>query len=514
MTGIDYDLCVIGGGINGTGIARDAAGRGLKVLLLEAEDLGGATSSASTKLIHGGLRYLEYYEFKLVRESLKERELLLSLAPHLIWPMDFILPHTPTQRPAWMIRAGLFLYDHLAKREKLPGSSSLSLRNDARGFPIKDKYRKGFSYADCWADDSRLVALNAMSAVQKGATILTRHKCVKLDHQKDCWGIEYQAQSGKKEKHNVRASMVINAAGPWVRKILDGSELCDEGEPVPEVRLVKGSHIIVKRQYKGEQAYLLQQPDNRITFAIPYEEDYTLIGTTEAEFEGDPREAMISDAEMAYLIEAHNRFFKEPLSKDDVMWTYSGVRPLYDEPHDSDDEEEESATSATRDYRLHMHLEYAAPLISVFGGKLTTYRKLSEQVVDKILHLGNRNAAPWTGTEALPGGDILDGDFDAFLAAQGQRYKWLPKGMLYRYARSYGTSMDVFLRDARGLKDMGEDFGEHVYEAEIVYLLRYEFVQTAEDIFWRRSKLGLHVSDDVVDKVAAYIKTYRKSKKS
>ena len=513
MSGIDYDLCVIGGGINGAGIARDAAGRGLKVLLLEAGDLGGATSSASTKLIHGGLRYLEYYEFQLVRESLKERELLLSLAPHIIWPMDFILPHTPSQRPVWMIRVGLFLYDHLAKREKLSGSSGVSLRRDARGFPILDQYRIGFSYSDCWADDSRLVALNAMSAVQKGAAILTRHKCTKLTHQDDCWLIDYQAQTGRREKSNVRASMVINAAGPWVRNVLDGSKLCDKGEPVPEVRLVKGSHIIVKRQYKGEQAYILQQPDNRITFAIPYEKEYTLIGTTEAEFEDDPREAMISDEETAYLIEAHNRFFKESISKKDVMWAYSGVRPLYDEPRDAD-KEGVSATSATRDYRLHMHLEYAAPLISVFGGKLTTYRKLAEQAVDKILHLGNRNAAPWTGGEALPGGDILDGDYDAFLAAQGQRYKWLPRALLRRYTRSYGTCMDIFLRDANSLKDLGEDFGAHVYEAEIVYLLRYEMAQEAEDIFWRRSKLGLHVEDDVMDKVGAYIKRYKKGKKS
>jgi len=509
MTGIDYDLCVIGGGINGAGIARDAAGRGLKVLLLEAGDLGGATSSASTKLIHGGLRYLEYYEFKLVRESLKERELLLSLAPHVIWPMEFILPHTPEQRPAWMIRAGLFLYDHLAKREKLNGSGSLSLLDDVRGDVIRDDYKRAFSYADCWADDSRLVALNAMSAAQKGATILTRHKCIKLKHDDDCWIVDYKENSSKAQVETIKASMVINAAGPWVRELLDGSKISQDEIRLPNIRLVKGSHIIVKRQYEGEQAYILQQPDNRITFAIPYEGEYTLIGTTEEEFEGDPKDAMISNEEMAYLVEAYNLFFDKPISQDDVIWTYSGVRPLYDEG-------EADATSATRDYKLHMHLGYSAPLISVFGGKLTTYRKLAEAAVDKILYLGGRNAAPWTALknpgDELPGGDIPDADFDAFLVQQGQRYKWLPKALLYRYARSYGTCMDVFMQGARGLKDLGEDFGSHVYEAEILYLLRYEYAKTAEDVLWRRSKLGLHVADGVVKKVDSYIKQYWKDR--
>jgi glycerol-3-phosphate dehydrogenase len=511
MSGIDYDLCVIGGGINGAGIARDAAGRGLKVLLLEAEDLGGATSSASTKLIHGGLRYLEYFEFKLVRESLKERELLLSLAPHVIWPMKFVLPHTPEQRPAWMVRIGLFLYDHLAKRERLSGSSGVNLTNDTLGASLKNIYGRGFSYADCWADDSRVVVLNAMSAAQKGATVLTRHRCVKLQHDQDCWHVSYQGKDKRKSAETVKASMVVNAAGPWVQKLLDDSGLAKDESGLPKVRLVKGSHIIVKRQYKGDHAYILQQPDRRITFAIPYEKDYTLIGTTEENYDGDPREAMISDGEMSYLVEAYNRFFEKPISKRDVMWTYSGVRPLYDDGG-------EDATSATRDYKLHMHLGYVAPMISVFGGKLTTYRKLAEAAVNKILHLGDRNAAPWTGGDdvrhVLPGGDIPDGDFDVFLAVQGQRYKWLPKALLYRYCRSYGTCMDVFLRDAQKLQDLGKGFSGGFYEAELLYLLRYEYAQTAEDVLWRRSKLGLHVSDDVAPKIEAYIKTYMKDKKT
>lgn len=510
MTGVDYDLCVIGGGINGVGIARDAAGRGLKVLLLEADDLGAATSSASTKLIHGGLRYLEYYEFKLVRESLIERELLLSQAPHIIWPMEFVLPHTPEQRPAWMIRAGLFLYDHLAKREKLNKSSGLKLVNDPNGKPIKNQYKHGFSYFDCWADDSRLVVLNAMSAAQKGATILTRHKCTHLKHDNDRWLVTYEAQNSKKGSETIKASMVINAAGPWVRKILDESQISIGETKLPNVRQVKGSHIIVDRQYEGSQAYLLQQPDRRIVFAIPYEHKYTLIGTTEESYEGDPKEAMISKEETSYLIDAYNRFFEKPISSKDVRWTYSGVRPLYDQG-------DEDMTSATRDYKLHMHLGYAAPMISVFGGKLTTYRKLAEAAVDKILHLGNRNAVAWTSNRdvkgVLPGGDIPCADFDAFLAAQGQRYKWLPKALLYRYCRSYGTSMDVFLQGANATKDLGEDFGFHIYEAEILYLLRYEYAKTSEDILWRRSKLGLHVSDDTAQKIEVYVQNYMKDKK-
>lgn len=505
MTSIDYDLCVIGGGINGAGIARDAAGRGLKVLLLEAEDIGGATSSSSTKLIHGGLRYLEYYEFKLVRESLKERETLLSIAPHVIWPMEFVLPHTPSQRPAWMIKAGLFLYDHLAKRRTLQGSSSVNFVSDKRGEPILRDYTKGFSYADCWADDSRLVALNVMDAAQKGATILTRTKCVGLVCDNDQWVVRYQ-DNYTSEESVIQASMVINAAGPWVRQLIDQSGIDAQDKSVPNIRLVKGSHIIVNRQYEGEHAYLLQQPDNRIIFAIPYEHNYTLIGTTEEEYAGDPRDASISSEETEYLVDAYNLFFEKAISKDDVLWTYSGVRPLFD------DGDEDSATKATRDYRLHVHSDYAAPMVSVFGGKLTTYRKLAEQAVHKVLHLNGRHSDAWTSTKALPGGDIADGDFDAFLLAQGQRYKWLPKGLLHRYARSYGTRMDVFLQGARSLKDLGDELGAHLYEAEVLYLLRYEFAKTAEDVLWRRSKLGLHVADNVHDKVERFIKGYQKDR--
>ena len=500
MTDIDYDLCVIGGGINGAGIARDAAGRGLSVLLLEAEDLAGGTSSASTKLIHGGLRYLEFFEFKLVREALKEREVLLSLAPHLVRPMEFILPHTPQQRPAWMVRIGLFLYDHLARRDRLKGSKAVSLS----GLGFKAAYEKGFRYSDCWADDSRLVALNAMDAARKGAKILTRTTCTKLLPQSDHWEVCLRGASDQKDR-TVTASMVINAAGPWVSKVLEGSGL--SGRHVPHVRLVKGSHIITRRLYDGEQAYILQQPDGRIVFVIPYEGEFTLIGTTEEDYAGDPRAAMISEEEVAYLVEAYNRFFEKGIKRDDVMWSYSGVRPLYDE---GDADARVSARSVTRNFKFHVHDESKAPMISVFGGKLTTYRILAEQVMDKILHLDSRYAPPWTADKPLPGGELHAPDFDAFLQRQAQQYPWLDEGVLRRYARNYGSRMDVFLEDAKRIEDLGRHFGDGVYEAEIVYLLRAEFAQTAEDILFRRSKLGLHVADETAATIVAFLKDYQK----
>ena len=502
MNKTDYDLCVIGGGVNGAGIARDAAGRGLSVLLLEAKDLACATSSASTKLIHGGLRYLEFFEFRLVRDSLKERERLMGIAPHLIYPMDFVLPHAPEQRPFWMIRLGLFLYDHLTRRARLKGSRGVNLWASALGVPLDDRYAKGFCYADCWADDSRLVVLNAVDAAEKGAEILTRTQCTKIIPHRDHWSIEFKAQ-GKKKSEVVTASMVVNAAGPWVRKVLEDSGLESPVKPVPKVRLVKGSHIIIPRAYDGEQAYILQQKDQRIVFVIPYEGKYTLVGTTEESFEGDLYDPRISDEEMQYLCDAYSTHFKDDVTPDDVIWTYSGVRPLFD------DGEEDSRT-VTRDFVLHEHLESRAPMISIFGGKLTTYRILAEQVVQRLLHLDHRYTNPWTGTKTLPGGDIPDGDFNRFLDVQAQVYAWLPEDLLLRYARNYGTRMDRFLEGATSVKDLGEHYGDDVYEAEIVYLVRYEWAREAEDILWRRSKLGVHVSDDTV---AALEKALPKLKK-
>lgn len=498
MQGSEFDLCVIGGGINGAGIARDAAGRGLSVLLLEAGDLASATSSASTKLIHGGLRYLEYYEFRLVRESLKEREVLLGLAPHIIRPLDFVLPHDVTLRPYWLIRAGLFLYDYMVRRRKLHGSRGVDFEHHSFGVPLKENFKRGFCYSDCWVEDSRLVVLNAMSAAAKGADIRTRTACVKLVPVDDHWNVTLRdLKTG--ESQEVRAGMVVNAAGPWVRGVIEQSGL--DAPDVPKIRLVKGSHIIVKRQHEGPQAYILQQPDKRIVFVIPYENDYTLIGTTEEEFTGDPVSPKISGTEIHYLCDAYNRNFKKKISASDVIWTYSGVRPLFDDGGDS-------ATKVTRDYRLYHHLQHSAPMISVFGGKLTTYRVLSEQVVNRLLRLSSRAGKPWTAHQPLPGGNIPDMNFGAFLDKKSQQYPWLPTDLLCRYARAYGTRMDVFLEGAHGMNDLGQHYGDNIYEAEVVYLVRAEFARTAEDILWRRSKLGLHVSDKTakaLEKVLAAI---------
>ena len=488
MQACDYDLCVIGGGINGAGIARDAAGRGLRVALLEAGDLACATSSASTKLIHGGLRYLEYYDFKLVRDSLKEREVLLRQAPHIIRPMGFVLPHDAGQRPSWMIRAGLFLYDHLASRKTLHKSYGVDLKTHDFGAPLQDQFKKGFCYADCWAEDARLVILNAMDAAAKGAAILPRISCVGVKPGKNVWRVHTRHTLTGEEKE-ITAAMVVNAAGPWVRRILEDSNLAAQN--VPQIRLVKGSHIIILRAHDGEQAYILQQPDKRIVFVIPYENDFTLIGTTEEAFDGDPMAAEISGDETAYLCRAFNAAFSQQITPDDVVNTYSGVRPLLDDKH-------EDATAVTRDYCLHMHKELSAPLLSVFGGKLTTYRVLAEQAVNKMLRRAGREGKSWTKNAPLPGGDIKDAHFPAFLAQQIQRYPKLLPELITRYAKAYGTRMAHILKDAQSTGDLGAHFGDHIYEAEIDYLLRHEWAVTAEDILWRRSKLGLHVSRETV----------------
>lgn len=490
----EYDLCIIGGGINGTGIARDAAGRGLSVLLVEAEDLAGGTSSMSTKLIHGGLRYLEYGQIRLVREALKERETLLGLAPHLIRPMEFVLPHDPQTRPYWMIRAGLFLYDHLARRKKISRSRSLDLSLAEAGWPLEahESEKKGFAYFDCWADDARLVVLNALDAAARGATILTRTACTRITPQEDRYEIDLRMPDG--HTMPISANAVINAAGPWVQNVLENAGLPASDDPDrPKIRLVKGSHLIVKKIYDGPQAYILQQPDKRIVFAIPYEKDYTLIGTTEEDYSGDPREARISEEETAYLIKAANTAFTHKIDKQDALWSYSGVRPLFDDG-------DASATSASRDYRLYEH-KHPRPMISVFGGKLTTYRVLAERAVTRILGMQGREIAPWTAGSPLPGGRIPDGDMDAFIWQKEKDYPFLPPDLLERYAYAYGTRMDLFLEGAARLSDLGTHFGDHVYEAEILYLLRCEWAQTAEDILWRRSKLGLHVTDQTAQRI-------------
>lgn len=504
----DYDILIIGGGVNGAGIARDAAGRGMSVLLVEAQDLASATSSASTKLIHGGLRYLEYFEFRLVREALMEREVLLGMAPHIIWPLDFVLPYFPSLRPAWMIRLGLYLYDHLGGLKTLKHSTALNLATDRFGAPLQDRYKKGFSYADCWVQDSRLVVLNAVDAEELGAHISTRTACTGLRMVDGHWEAELR-DVDTNEVLTRTAGMVVNAAGPWVHSVLEGNSLT--APKTPQIRLVKGSHIIVKKVFEGDQAYILQQPDRRIVFAIPYEGNFTLIGTTDVDYTGDPAKPEISDAEKQYLCDAVNRYFKTGVDMTQIVHTYSGVRPLMDDGRGK-------ASEVTRDYHLELELSFGAPLLSVFGGKITTYRRLAEEAINRLVPYwtrANENPAsqmPWSDTVPLPGGDILDRDYDAFLKEQIDRYFWLPEKTVRRYARAYGTRMDRMLQGAENLNSLGRHFGDDVYQVEIDYMMRKEWAKTVDDILWRRSKLGLHISDSTKAQLKDYVSRWGKER--
>ena len=487
-----YDLLIVGGGINGVGIARDAAGRGLSVLLCEQDDLAGHTSSASTKLIHGGLRYLENYEFGLVRKSLQEREVLLRAAPHIIRPLSFVMPHNPGLRPAWLIRAGLFLYDHLGKRELLPGSHGVNLRTHAAGQPLKPEFEMGFMYADAWVEDARLVVLNALDAAERGARILPRTRCVSARRHADLWEMTLRPAGGDSAQV-VRGRVLINAAGPWVMNVLRESLGMQSRR---HLRLAKGSHIVVRRLFEHDHAYILQNPDKRILFAIPFERDFTLIGTTDVEYEGDPSNASITGAEVAYLCEMANRYFSHAISPADVVWSYSGVRPLL-----ADDAANLSAV--TRDYVLECDAtSERAPLLSVFGGKITTYRRLAEDALDLIAQSLPELKSAWTAGAPLPGGDIPNADFGGFLADFRRSVPWLPEALARRYARAYGTRVDRLLAGARSLTQLGEDYGGGLYEAEIDYLISQEWAQTAEDILWRRSKLGLHVGAETARRLA------------
>lgn len=488
-----YDVVIIGGGINGAGIARDAAGRGLSVLLVEQGDLAQGTSSASTKLIHGGLRYLEHYDFKLVAEALAERERLLKSAPHIIWPLDFIIPHEPHLRPRWLIRLGLCLYDWLGGwRQKLPASKGLNLKTHPAGEPLKDSYTHGFSYADCWVDDARLVALCALDAHEKGAHIRTRTRCTGLTPHAGYWDV----QLNDKDSETVQARMVVNAAGPYVRKLLDANGLAQEG--TLNMRYSKGSHILVPKIYEGDQAYLLQQPDGRIVFAIPYEDEFTLIGTTDVDYQGDPLAAQIDDDEVAYLCAAATRSFKLTVKPAHVVFTYSGVRGLLDSGDDN-------LAEVTRDYELDLEESFGAPILNIFGGKITTFRKLSQQATTLIAKRLKSKKGAWTKKAALPGGDMPRADFDAFLAAHIKRYPWINIALLQRWARLYGTRLTHIIKDAHTVADFGLHFGENIYEAEITYLMEAEWARTAEDILWRRTKLGLHLSDETKAAIEDYI---------
>ena len=493
---INVDLLIIGGGVNGAGIARDAAGRGLAVMLCEQGDLAGATSSASSKLVHGGLRYLEYYQFRFVREALLERERLLGIAPHIVWPASFILPHDKGLRPALVIEAGLFLYDWLARRNRLGRSRRLDLRTAKEGAPLKDHLTTGFAYSDCRVDDARLVVLNAVDAREHGASIRPRTRCVSAKREQGMWRatlLDLRAAATT----IVTARALVNAAGPWAAEVFNSVIGHEAGKTL---RLVKGSHIVVRRLYEGDQSYVLQNEDRRIIFVMPYEMDYSLIGTTEIPFEEDPSKAMISAEEISYLCAAVSRYFREPLDPRDVAESFSGVRPLYDDGATN-------ASAATRDYVLDLDApDGSAPLLSVFGGKITSYRRLAEDAIERLAaQLKPPRAERWTATARLPGGDMEDGDFDRFLRTLRSKYPWLDVATVARLARAYGTRVEMILGNARGACDLGVDFGAGLFQAEIDYLIDQEFALTAEDILWRRSKRGLHLSPVERARVSAYV---------
>ncbi len=493
----ETDVLVIGGGINGAGIARDLAGRGLAVTLVEKDDLASATSSASTKLIHGGLRYLEHREFRLVREALREREVLLRSASHIIWPLTFVLPHHKKLRPWWMIRLGLFIYDTLGGRRLLEKSRARWLPGTALGQPLKATFKRGFTYADCWVEDTRLVILAALDAAEKGAKILTRTECLSLDKQakEDIWVATLQDHIDG-EKTKIQARMVVNASGPWVAKTL---ELAGKEIGCHKVRWVKGSHIIVPRLYRGDHAYILQNNDKRIVFVIPYEKKFSLIGTTDMEYKGDIDEVRIEMEEVEYLCAAVNDYFRQQIGPDDVEWTYSGVRPLVDDGTTE-------AAALTRDYIIDLDEYKGLPVLSVYGGKITTFRKLAEQVGDRVVAALGQGGKAWTETAPLPGGETSAGNFETFLKTLKREYNWLPESLASRLARAYGARAREMLRGFKRVADMGEYFGDNIYECEIRYLINVEWAMSLDDILWRRSKLGLHASDETVKKLKRFLK--------
>jgi len=504
------DVLVVGGGINGAGIARDLAGRGWQVLLVEQDDLAAHTSSASTKLIHGGLRYLEYNEFSLVRKALQEREVLLKSAPHIMWPLRFVLPHDPTMRPAWLIRIGLFLYDHLARREVLPGSHGVNLRTDAVGAPLRERYTQGFIYSDGWVDDARLVMLNAIDARDRGATVLTRTRCTGA--RRDAQGWTATLVDAQAREHTVRARALVNAAGPWAERFLRdvARPAGSEALATKSLRLVKGSHIVVPRCFEHDHAYIFQNPDKRIIFAIPYEHDFTLIGTTDQELHGDPRGAAIGQDEVAYLCEQASRYFTKPITPADVVWTYAGVRPLLDDASGD-------PSAVTRDYLLETQADGGAPLLTVWGGKITTFRKLAEDAATEVGRLLGDARQPWTAPASLPGGDLRewigtpqrpDTDFERFVTLLRTRHGWLPADVARRLARAYGARVARVLKQAQQLSDLGAQVAPGLYEAELHYLQREEWALTADDVLWRRSKLGLHLTEAQRAAVADWMETH------
>ena len=481
-----FDTCIVGGGINGAGIARDLAGRGARVLLCEKDDLAAHTSSSSTKLIHGGLRYLEYREFSLVRKALAEREVLLKSAPHIMWPMRFVMPHDPSMRAVWLIRIGLFLYDHLARREVLPASRTVDLRTHPAGKPLKAAFTKGFIYSDGWVDDARLVVLNAIDAAARGATVLTRTRCIDAQRSPTHWRVRLATASGGERE--IHARSLVNAAGPWAAQFL--GEQAHQADH-RALRLVKGSHIVVPKLFDHDHAYIFQNPDKRIIFAIPYETDFTLIGTTDVEQLGPIGEARIDAAETTYLCEQASRYFERPVLPSHVVWSYSGVRPLLED-------EAGDPSAVTRDYSLDLD-STQAPLLTVWGGKITTFRKLAEEAADLLGSTVPATRGAWTHSALLPGGDLSawigapdrpDTDFARFVQAVAARHPLLPAPLLHRLARAYGSRIDMLLA-----QPLGAEVAPGLHEAELAYLREHEWARSADDVLWRRSKLGLHMTE-------------------
>ena len=485
------DVLVVGGGVNGTGIALDAAGRGLSVVLCEKGDLAGATSSSSSKLIHGGLRYLEHYEFRLVKEALAEREVLLAKAPHIMWPLRFRLPHQKHLRPAWMIRIGLFLYDSLAKRNVLPRSKKINVSSNS---PLVSDINTCFEYSDGWVDDARLVLLNALAAQDQGAQIHTRTECVSAIKQGALWLVTLKDITGK--TFTVKTRALVNAAGPWAVSFID--RLADIHNP-NAMRMVKGSHFIVPKLYDTDEAYILQNKDGRIVFVIPYENDFSLVGTTDEDYKGDPSQAAISEAETDYLVDVVNTYFKTKISKDDIVHSYSGVRPLLEE-------ENASAQELTRDYKVELTGSASTPiLLNIFGGKITTYRKLAEHAVDKLTTLFPKAGKAWTKDVPLPGGAFSDKE--TLFNELKQKFPWLSNALCTRYVRQYGMLCLKFLEGKTSIADMGENFGYELYQAEVDYQMEHEWAMTLEDVIWRRTKCGLRLSKEQQQHLAQYIQT-------
>ena len=516
-----HDLFIIGGGINGCGIARDAAGRGLSVVLAEQGDLASATSSASTKLFHGGLRYLEYFEFRLVREALIERETLFQAMPHISWLMRFVLPYhasmrfegaTPTsrllnivmpwmkgRRPAWLIRLGLFLYDHLGGRKILPPTQVVDLTTAVEGEPLHSKFETAYEYSDCWVEDARLVALNARDAVNRGARVLTRTKVIAADRLEDHWVVTLEdVETG--EHRTERARMLINAAGPWVGNVIANTLRLNSRDGV---RLVRGSHIVTKRLYDHDKCYFFQGTDGRIIFAIPYETDFTLIGTTDAEHHDVSEKPRCTEEERDYLIRFANGYFKRQLTADDVVWTYSGVRPLYDDGSSS-------ATAATRDYTLKVDDTGGAPILNIFGGKITTYRRLAEAAMAKVKGYVPDLKPDWTAGVPLPGGDFPVDGVDHLIVEAKIQFPFLDDRLIRRLVRGYGTDLWAILGQASSIEELGQHFGATLYEAEVNWLMEHEFAREAEDVLWRRTKLGLRFEDAEVEALDAWMRDKRR----